>query len=86
MKLQVLGTGCTKCKKLYELVTQVSQEMGLECEIVKVEKIKEIAAMGVMGTPALAADGKVLFAGSLPSAEKLKEYLKSATSCTPKGA
>lgn len=76
MKLQILGTGCAKCRKLYALATQAAQEMGLACEVVKVEGIKEIVAMGVVSTPALAADGKVLFAGNLPTLEKLKEYLQ----------
>lgn len=76
MKLQILGTGCAKCKKLYELTLQVVKEMGLNCEVVKVEDIKEIVTLGVMSTPALAADGKVLFAGAVPSPEKLRAYLE----------
>lgn len=76
MKLQILGTGCAKCKKLYELTKQAVQELGLVCEVVKVEDIKAIVIMGVMTTPALAADGKVLFAGNVPALEKIKEHLK----------
>ncbi len=78
MKIQILGTGWPKCKKLTELADQAAKEMGLEYEIEKVTGIAEIMEFGVMTTPALAVDGKVLSAGHLPSYEKVKELLLKA--------
>jgi small redox-active disulfide protein 2 len=78
MKIQILGTGCPKCKKLGELADQAAKEMGLEYEIEKVTGIADIMEFGVMTTPALAVDGKVLSAGHVPSYEKVKELLLKA--------
>ena len=78
MKIQILGTGCPKCKKLGELADQAAKEMGLEYAIEKVTGIAEIMEFGVMTTPALAVDGKVLSAGHVPSYEKVKELLLKA--------
>ncbi len=78
MKIQILGTGCPKCKKLGELADQAAKEMGLEFEIEKVTGIADIMEFGVMTTPALAVDGKVLSAGHVPSYEKVKDLLLRA--------
>ena len=78
MKIQILGTGCPKCKKLTELADQAAKELGMEYEIEKVTGISEIMEFGVMTTPALAVDGKVVSAGHLPSSEKVKELLLKA--------
>jgi small redox-active disulfide protein 2 len=75
MKVQILGTGCPKCKKLAELTDQAAKELGLELEIEKVTEVAKITDFGVMTTPALAIDGKVVLAGHLPTYEKLKEIL-----------
>jgi small redox-active disulfide protein 2 len=75
MKLQVLGTGCPKCKKLAELTETAAQELGIEYELEKVTGINDIMKMGVMMTPALVVDGDVKVAGKLPSAEEIKSYL-----------
>ena len=78
MKIQILGTGCPKCKKLAELAERAAGELGINFEIEKVTGISEIIAFGVVSTPGLAVNGKVLVAGSLPSFEKVKELLASA--------
>jgi small redox-active disulfide protein 2 len=78
MKIQILGTGCPKCKKLGELADQAAKELGLEYEIEKVADIMKIMEFGVMTTPALAVDGTVLSAGNLPAYEKVKELLLKA--------
>jgi len=75
MKIEILGTGCPKCKKLAELVAEVVDETGIAAEIRKVEKINEIMNYGVMITPALAIDGKVVIAGKVPSKEEVKKNL-----------
>ena len=75
MKIEVLGTGCAKCTKLYEAVENAAKAAGAEYTLTKVQDIKDIVAMGVSTTPALVIDGKLVHAGSVPTAEKLKELL-----------
>jgi small redox-active disulfide protein 2 len=75
MKLEILGTGCPKCKKLTELVGEVVKETGIAAEISKVDKINDIINYGVMVTPALAVDGKVVLSGRLPSKDEIKKLL-----------
>lgn len=79
MKLEILGTGCPKCKKLMELVTQTVQEMGIAAEINKIDKINDIMNYGVMMTPALAIDGKVVVAGRIPSKDEIKKWISGDT-------
>ena len=79
MKLQILGMGCPKCKKLYEHVEEAVNELGLEdVQLEKVEKLSEISAMGVMMTPALAIDGEVSVAGRVPSVEEIKGLIQDS--------
>jgi small redox-active disulfide protein 2 len=75
MKIEVLGTGCTKCKMLYEAVQAAVKAKGIEAEIVKVEDMPSIMKYGVMSTPALVVDGKVVFSGKSPSAAEIQKYL-----------
>ena len=75
MKLEVLGTGCAKCKKLTELVEQVTNETGIVAEISKVDQINDIMNYGVMITPALAVDGKVVVSGRIPSKDEIKKWI-----------
>ena len=75
-KLQVFGPGCAKCRDLAANVAAAAKELGIEHELVKVTAINDIAAAGVMMTPALAVDGKVLFSGKVPSVGELKKLLK----------
>ena len=76
MKIEILGTGCPKCKKLAEIVEQAVKESGIEAEIIKITEINEIMNYGVMITPALIIDGKVKIAGKIPSLEEIKNWLK----------
>ena len=76
MKIEILGTGCPKCKKLAELAEQAVKESGIEAEITKVTEINEIMNYGVMITPALVIDGEVKSAGKIPSLEEIKNWLK----------
>lgn len=72
MKIQILGTGCPKCRKLAENAQAAADELGLDCEIVKVTKIHEIVSFGTMLTPALAIDGKLKIIGKVASVDELK--------------
>ncbi len=75
-KLQILGTGCPKCKKLAENVEAAAKALGIEYEIEKVTDINEIMKFGVMMTPALAIDGKVKVVGKVISAEEIKSLIQ----------
>jgi small redox-active disulfide protein 2 len=72
-KIQILGTGCPKCKKLAECAEQAAKESGIEYELEKVTKIADIMKFGVMVTPALVVDGKVKAAGKVPTVEEIKK-------------
>ena len=74
-KLQILGTGCAKCKKLTEITEQAAQSLGVPYELEKVTEIQKIMAVGVMMTPALVVDGVVKVSGRLPSPAELKTML-----------
>ena len=75
MKIQILGTGCPKCKKLAENAEVAAKELGLDCEIEKVTQINDIMAFGVMLTPALVVNGEVKSAGKALSADDIKKFL-----------
>ena len=74
-KIQILGTGCPKCQKLADNAKKAADALGIEYELVKVSDIRDIAAFGVMMTPALAIDGEVKLVGKVPSPEDLKIIL-----------
>lgn len=74
-KIQVLGTGCTKCRELYNRCEQALRRGGAGGELEKVEEIDRIVELGVMLTPALAIDGKVLVSGRVPSVDELVQLL-----------
>ncbi|MDD5697582.1 MAG: thioredoxin family protein [Victivallaceae bacterium] len=76
MKIQILGTGCPKCKKLAENAEAAAKELGLDFELEKITGINEIMRFGVMMTPALAVDGEVKTVGKVPSVEEIKQWLK----------
>ena len=74
-KIQILGTGCPKCKKLAENTETAAKHLGIQYEIEKITDINEIMKFGVMVTPALAVDGQVKLAGKVPSVEEVKNFL-----------
>ena len=74
-KIQVLGTGCPKCKKLAENAETAAKALGIAYELIKVTEINEIMKFGVMVTPALAVDGQVKLVGKVPSPEELQKIL-----------
>ncbi len=75
MNIQILGSGCAKCTKLYDLVNAVATECGLDYSIEKVEDINVIMDMGVMMTPAFVVDGAIKTTGKIPSVEAIKKVL-----------
>jgi len=75
MKLQILGTGCPKCKKLTENAEAAAKALGVDYELEKVTDVNEIMKFGVMMTPALAVDGEVKVAGKVAGVEDIKKLL-----------
>lgn len=75
MKIEVLGTGCAKCKTLFENTLKAVAMSGKEAEVVKVEDIPSIMKYGVMSTPALVVDGTVKFSGRVATPEEIRGML-----------
>ena len=75
MKIEVLGMGCPKCKKLYENAQVAVKEANVQAEVVKVEDIQKITDYGIMTTPAIAIDGEVKAAGRIPAPDEIKKWI-----------
>ena len=75
MEIKVLGTGCPKCKALEKAVINSLAELNIQAEVNKVEDIIQIMQYGVMRTPALVIDGKVVLSGRLPNDSELRSFL-----------
>lgn len=78
MKVEVLGTGCANCKRTVQIVEDVAKATGLTIDLVKVEDLPKIMAYGVMSTPAVVVDGKVVHAGGIPTKDKVAQWLAGA--------
>ncbi|HVP81116.1 MAG TPA: thioredoxin family protein [Thermodesulfobacteriota bacterium] len=76
MKIEVLGTGCANCNKLYQNAVEAVKQSGKEIEVMKVDDIRKIMEYGVLSTPALVIDGVVKTAGKLPKTEEIKQWIK----------
>lgn len=74
-KIEILGTGCPKCKSLESSAREAVEHLGIDAEITKVEKMDDIMARGVMMTPALAIDGDVKSSGRVLSAADVEKLL-----------
>ncbi len=73
--IQILGSGCANCQRTYDLVSRTAEEKGVDVDLQKVEDMADILTMGVMSTPAVAVDGKVVHSGSIPSARQVTGWL-----------
>lgn len=78
VKIQILGTGCPKCKKLAELAEAAAKELGLDYSVEKVTDISEIMEFGVAGTPGLVVNDKVVAAGRIPTPLAVKRLISEA--------
>ena len=78
MQILVIGPGCAKCRTLAQLTEQAVRETGLAAEIIKVTDLKQIMALGVMMTPALAVNGNIKFVGKVPGVDEIKTALQQA--------
>ncbi|MBI9106999.1 MAG: TM0996/MTH895 family glutaredoxin-like protein [Spirochaetales bacterium] len=77
MKIQILGTGCPKCKALEASALEAVKKSGSDAQVIKVTDLDEIMNMGVMMTPALAIDGEVKSAGKVLTPDQVAEYIKA---------
>ena len=80
MNIKILGTGCTNCKNLEKATYNAVAELDLDANISKVEDIQQIMSYGIMRTPALVVDEKVIMYGRVPSVSEIKELLQKAIS------
>ena len=78
MDIKVLGTGCANCKATIALIDQIAQVKGVTVNLEKVEDIQNIMAYGVMSTPGVVINGKVVHAGGIPSRDKIEQWLAAA--------
>uniref|UniRef100_A0A7C5V736 Thioredoxin family protein n=1 Tax=Caldicellulosiruptor owensensis TaxID=55205 RepID=A0A7C5V736_9FIRM len=76
MVIKVLGGGCANCKKLMENAKKAAEELGIEASFEEVKDIEKIMSYGVMRTPALVVDEKLIFSGRVAGVEEIKEVLK----------
>ena len=75
MRIEVLGTGCPKCKATVVNAQKAVAELGIQAEVVKVEDLMEIASRGVMMTPAVVIDGQIKAVGKVPTVAEIKKWL-----------
>jgi small redox-active disulfide protein 2 len=75
MKIEILGTGCAKCKKLFENAQEAVKNLGTGADVVKVEDMQQIINAGIMITPAIVVDGKVRSAGKVLSVDEIKKII-----------
>jgi small redox-active disulfide protein 2 len=74
-KIEVLGPGCGRCKETFRIVQEVVHDSGLDFEVIKEESIERMIALGIMATPGVAVDGKVVLSGRIPKADELRHLL-----------
>ncbi len=77
MEIKILGTGCPKCKTLEKATREVVEKAGIQATITKVEDIMKIMEYGILHTPGLVVDGKVIFSGRVPSNKELTDLLST---------
>ena len=75
MKIEVLGPGCMRCRETYRVVQHVVEEAGLDAQVVKDESIERMMALGLMATPGVAVDGKIVLSGRIPKAAEVRGFL-----------
>ncbi|MDZ7653305.1 MAG: thioredoxin family protein [Burkholderiaceae bacterium] len=78
MDIKVLGTGCANCRTTIALIEQIAHARGVNVGLRKVEELREIMGYGVMSTPGVVIDGKVVHAGGVPSRDKIEQWLAAA--------
>jgi small redox-active disulfide protein 2 len=85
MEVKVLGTGCANCRNTVAAIEQVAKARGVAIDLVKVEEMKDIVGYGVMSTPGVVIDGKVVHAGGVPAREKIEQWFAGSGAPVPAG-
>ena len=75
MQIKVLGTGCANCKTTFQLIEEVAKEKGIVVEMAKVEDLPSIMGYGILSTPGVVVDGKVVHAGGIPTKAAVESWL-----------
>lgn len=75
VKIEVIGSGCKKCKALFDLTVEVAKELGINDDVEYSTDVNKVVAMGLMSSPVVTIDGKSVLAGILPSREALKKII-----------
>jgi len=75
MKIEILGTGCSKCKKTKEVVEKVLKNSDVKAEVIKVEDVEKILNYGIMVTPAVVVDGEVKIVGKVPDEKEVRKWI-----------
>ena len=75
MKIEILGPGCTRCKETFRVVKHVVEQTGVDADVVKDESYERMMALGLIATPGVAIDGKVVFSGRIPQADEVRQLL-----------
>ena len=83
MQIKVLGTGCANCKTTFKLIEDAAREKGVAVAMEKVEDLPSIMGYGVMSTPGVVVDGKVVHAGGIPSKAAIEGWLSGAATAVP---
>ena len=78
MDIKVLGTGCANCKSTIALIDQIAKSKGVSVTLEKVEELRDIMSYGVMSTPGVVINGKVVHAGGIPSRDKIEQWLAAS--------
>lgn len=74
-KIEVLGPGCSRCNEAYRVVSHVVEDAKLDVEVVKEDSVERMMALGLLSTPGVAIDGKVVLSGRVPGAEEVRRIL-----------
>ncbi len=75
MKIQVLGSGCANCRRLYEITKEIVRELKLDASVDYITDVSKIVEMGIMQSPVLAVNGKPVMVGFIPNKEKIKDLI-----------
>ena len=75
--IKVLGTGCAKCKSTVTIIEQVASAKGVPVKLEKIEDMQQIVSYGVMSTPSVVIDGKVVHSGGIPTRDKVEQWLSA---------
>jgi len=84
--IKVLGTGCANCKTTMKLIEEIAAATGVPIQLEKVDDIQAIMSHGVMSTPGVVIDGKVVHAGGVPSRDTITRWLTESSASTPAGS